>query len=181
MDKLTGLFRYFITASCLSLLLASCATSGPKTVVAEEKIITEPAPAVEVTAENTEEFNVSEDVYTKTFTDIDKLIAELNKIIRDENFTEWKKYLTDEYITYYSDPDNLKVLSNTPTLKKYNIVIRSLKDYFIYVVVPSRSNVNLDDISFIDDNNIKAYMKIDGDPVVLYNLKYIDETWKIGL
>ncbi|MDX9802368.1 MAG: hypothetical protein RBT69_13640, partial [Spirochaetia bacterium] len=127
------------------------------------------------------EFKVTEDVYSRTFSHITILIDTLNSIIRSSKFDEWKKYLTKDYIDYYSSQENLKAYNETPILKKHNIVLRSLKDYFNYVVVPSRSDVQLDDISFLDDNNIKAYMQIDGEPVVLYTLINIQGNWKIGL
>ena len=179
MDKLKYLFANLIIVLLILSLFTACGTT--ETTVPEEPAVEENVlPAEEKPAEP-EGFQVSEETYTKTFTDIENLIETLNKIIRDQNFTQWKKHLTKEYIAYYSDPNNLKAISNTPTLKKYNITIRSMNDYFKYVVVPSRSDVSLDDISFIDDNNVKAYMNIDGEPVVLYNLKYIDNHWKIGL
>ena len=136
----------------------------------EEKPV-KPAPA--------EEKKVSEAVYNKTFSDIQDLVTKLNKIISDSNFDAWKKYLTQDYINYYSSPANLRQISENPILKKHNITLRSLKDYFTYVVVPSRSNATLDSISFVDDNHIKAYM-LDGDIlVILYNLLKSNNSWKI--
>lgn len=182
MEKLNSLFTYLIIVFISLTLFTACQTTEPAAAATEEKPAPIETPAV--VEEKTVDVNgyvISEETYTKIFTDIEILIETLNKIIREGNFNAWKKHLTKEYIAHYSNTTNLNALNNTPTLKKYNLKIRSLKDYFIYVVVPSRSDVNLDDISFIDDNNIKAYMKIDGDPVVLYNLKYIDDTWKIGL
>lgn len=180
MNKLKSLFSFLLIVFMFLALFTSCQTAEQAVPAEKEPVITEAPPPEEKPAE-AEGYQVSEETYTKIFTDIEKLIEELNKIIRDQDFSAWKKHLTREYIAHYSSLDNLKTISDTPTLKKYNIKIRSLNDYFLYVVVPSRSNVSLDDISFIDDNNIKAYMNIDGDPVVLYNLKSINGTWKIGL
>ena len=179
MDKLKFIFCNLIIILLIITSFSACGTTTP--VVQEEPAVEETPPVVEEKPAEPEGYQVSEEQYTKIFTDIEKLIEDLNKIIRDQDFRAWKKYLTKEYIAHYSDPANLKVISDTPTLKKYNITIRSLNDYFTYVVVPSRSDVSLDDISFIDDNNVKAYMNIDGEPVVLYNLKFIDNSWKIGL
>jgi len=156
----------------------SC-TSSPETV--QETVEQEPEAAVQKETGESSGFKVSEDVYSRTFSDITVLINTLNDIIRSSNFDEWKKYLTKEYIDFYSSQDNLKIYNETPILKKHKIVLRTLKDYFNYVVVPSRSDVQLDDISFIDDNNIKAYMRIDGELVVLYTLINIQNNWKIGL
>ncbi len=174
----SNVYLLLFSALLAFLPVMSC-TSSPEAV---QKIV-EPEPEAVVQKEPAESsgFKVSEDVYSKTFSDITLLIETLNTIIRSSNFDEWKKYLTKEYIDFYSNQDNLKIYNETPILKKHNIVLRSLKDYFNYVVGPSRSDVQLDDISFIDDNNIKAYMRIDGEPVVLYTLINIQGNWKIGL
>jgi hypothetical protein len=177
-----NILKLFITAAFLVFIL-SCASvpepEKPAEPAASQPVPPAPEPVPEAPAPD--KFEVSEDLYKKTFSDIEALINNLNRIIKSNNFDEWKKYLTKDYIEYYSSQENLKNLSETPILKKYKIVLRSLKDYFTYVVVPSRADVQLDDISFIDDNNIKAYMKIDGEPVVLYTLINIQGNWKIGL
>ena len=179
-NNTVNLLKIILTAAFLCFFL-SCA-SAPEPEKPAEPVTAVPEPAqVPEPAAVPDQFKVSEDLYKKTFSDIEALINTLNRIISDTNFDEWKKYLTKEYIDYYSSQENLKTLSETPILKKYKIVLRSLKDYFTYVVVPSRADVQLDDISFIDDNNIKAYMKIDGEPVVLYTLINIQGNWKIGL
>ena len=130
-------------------------------------------------AQPSEEKKVSDAVYNQTFSDIQDLVKKLNKIISDSNFEVWKRYLTQDYINYYSSPANLKQISDNPVLKKHNIALRSLKDYFTYVVVPSRSNATLDSISFVDDNHIKAYMLDSEVLVILYNLVKINNNWKI--
>jgi len=116
----------------------------------------------------------------KAETDIAALIEKLNKIIASKNYENWKIYLSDHYIKYYSDPDVLKEKTQSPLLIKYNIVLRSLEDYFNYVVVGSRQNVKLDEIKVLDRNRIKAYMIIKGTPVIIYELVRIDNEWKIG-
>jgi len=113
-------------------------------------------------------------------TDIAALIEELNKIIASKDFENWKMYLSDDYIKYYSDPEVLKEKTQSPLLIKYKIVLRSLEDYFNYVVVGSRQNVKLDEIKVLDRNRIKAYMIIKGTPVIIYELVRIDNEWKIG-
>ena len=59
-------------------------------------------------------------------------------------------------------------------------ILRTPRDYFDNVVVPSRSNDRVDDISFISENRVKAYTEDNrGNRVVLYDLEIIDNTWKI--
>jgi hypothetical protein len=128
-----------------------------------------------------EGFIVSEEVFSRTFSDIEELIKKLNKIIGSSNYDSWLEYLTKEYINYYSDEETLRELSQRPILQKYNIRLTSLKDYFNYVVVPSRSDVRLDDLVFEDNNRVKAVMIIDDQRVILYQLEKVNEEWKIGI
>jgi len=180
-NNTVNLLKLILSAAFLCIFLSCASAPAPEKPAEPVKVQPEPAAVPEPAAQTPDQFKVSEDLYKKTFSDIEALINTLNRIISDTNFDEWKKYLTKEYIEYYSSQENLKNFSETPILKKYKIVLRSLKDYFTYVVVPSRADVQLDDISFLDDNNIKAYMKIDGEPVVLYTLINIQGNWKIGL
>ncbi len=139
----------------------------------------EQQPEEQVQAENG--FAVSEKVYTETFEDIRTLIAELNTVIQAEDYETWLTYLTDDYVTHFSNPDVLRDASNQPLLLRYNIRLRSLKDYFSYVVVPSRSNARLDDLVFVDPDNVKAIMIIKEQRTILYQLVRQEGRWKIGL
>jgi hypothetical protein len=140
-----------------------------------------PAQATEETAEAAKNtFTVSEELYTKTFQDVEKLIEELNAIIQAEDYEKWLSYLTEDYKNYYSDPDVLKEQSEKPLLKRYNIRLRTLKDYFLYVVVRSRQTTRLDALEFTDETHVKATMLIDGTPYILYYLEYDGKAWKIG-
>lgn len=141
-----------------------------------------PPQEVEQPADNVEpEFLVSEEVFTETFEDIRRLIDELNAIIREENYEKWLRYLTNDYIGHFSSPEVLKENSEQPLLKKYNVELRSLRDYFNYVVVPSRSNARLDDLVFVDNEHVKAIMIFNDKRTILYQLETGGEGWKIGL
>ena len=128
-----------------------------------------------------EDFVVTEEVFSQTFSDIESLIQRLNSIISASKFEKWQEYLTEEYKNHYSKEETLRELSNRPILQKYNIRLTSLKDYFNYVVVPSRSDVRLDDLFFQDNNHVKAIMIIDDQRVILYQLEKVDGEWKIGI
>ncbi len=190
---------FFPAFSMIFSLLISCATS-PET---EEQVAVNPEPQeVEQPAQDQvaapapseaesttdviqpaaeESFTVSEEVFSETFEDIRVLIDELNAIVREENYGKWLKYLTDEYIDHFSSPEVLIENSEQPLLKKYNIKLSTLKDYFKYVVVPSRSDARLDDLVFIDNEHVKAIMIFDDKRTILYQLKKVDGGWKIGL
>ena len=65
-------------------------------------------------------------------------------------------------------------------LKNQKIVLTTLKDYFLHVVVPSRTDAALDKITFVNENKVKAYANIDGDLVVLFYVVKESGRWKIG-
>ncbi len=152
----------------------------PEPVVEVTKETDEPD-AVQETEVVEETFSVSEEVFTETFEDIRELISDLNAIIRDENYDRWLKYLTDEYIGHFSSPEILKENSEQPVLKKNNISLSSMRDYFRWVVAPSRSDVRLDDLVFIDNEHVKAIMVFNGQRTILYLLEKDGAGWKIGL
>lgn len=150
----------------------------------DELVSEEPKEEVEQEEKQQEEeddFVVSEEVFAQTFSDVEALINELNKTIRNKNYDKWLTFLTDEYKDYYSSPGVLREISKKPTMQKYSIRLTTLKDYFTYVVVPSRSNARLDDLVFEDNNHVKAIMIIDEQRVILYQLVKVDGEWKIGV
>ncbi len=147
----------------------------------EEEEIPKEAEDTEETEDTEEDFVVTDEVFAQTFSDVEALISELNKTIRNQNYEKWLTFLTEEYKDYYSGPEVLRELSKKPTMQKYDIRLTTLKDYFTYVVVPSRSNARLDDLVFEDNNHVKAIMIIDEQRVILYQLVKIDGEWKIGV
>ncbi|MCL2295317.1 MAG: hypothetical protein FWC36_10735 [Spirochaetes bacterium] len=167
--------------SFLTIALTSCATKETtKTIQVQDMIQVQDTIIEEKVSQPVNNQNVLEAVYKQTFSDVESLIADLNTIIRNENFTAWKTYLTQNYIDHFSNRDNLRQISeSSDVLRRHRIVLRTLRDYFDYVVVPSRANVRLDNISFIDDNTVRAYMYVDEQPLVLYHLVRIDGNWKI--
>jgi hypothetical protein len=65
-------------------------------------------------------------------------------------------------------------------LKNQKIVLKSLEDYFLYVVVPSRANDRVDDIEFIGQNRVKAYtITSKGQRLRLYELEKTAGNWNI--
>ena len=165
--------------------VACCRCSSPAPPV-EQQIQEQPAPPVEPTEEEqteepAEEFEVSEEVYTKTFDEIEEFIRNLNEIIRREDYDTWLTYLSEEYIERTGDPSYLKEQSAQPLLKKSNISLKSLRDYFDHVVVPSRFQARLDEIEFVGENQVKAYAMIRNTKALLYLLVRENGMWKIGV
>jgi hypothetical protein len=139
-----------------------------------EPIEPEPQPA-------TEEFVVTEEVYSKTFDEIEMFIRNLNDIIRNEDYDTWLTYLSEDYKTRTSDPAYLKQQSEQPLLKKSNVHLSSLRDYFTYAVVPSRTQAQLDEIEFIDETQVRAFAMIKNTKALLYLLVRENDNWKIGV
>jgi hypothetical protein len=122
---------------------------------------------------------VTEELYDQTFDEVGETIAELNQIIANEDFARWQTYLTDDYRRTYSDPNVLAESSQSAVLRRNNIRLETLEDYFRFVVVPSRANVRLDDILFTDESTVEAIMEVEGERYLLYNLTKSGDRWKI--
>lgn len=164
-------------------VLASCATteapeSDNEHVSDEPETVTEIIPPVET--EVTEIFVPTETEYRQTFVQVEEIISELNRLIRERRFEEWLGYLTDEYRATLSDPAFLKEASERPALKNRGVVLSNLRDYFINVVVPSRANLRLDDLVFVSADSVEAIMEIQDSRITLYYLVLQNGVWKIG-
>ena len=145
-----------------------------------EKKITAAEKAAEEVAVG-EDFVVTEEIYVRTFEEIEAFIKSLNDIISKKDYETWVTHLSDEYTARTSDPDYLREQSNKPILKKKNITLRGLEDFFFHVVVPSRIEAELDDIEFIDENHVKAVSIVRNRRGLLYLLVRVEDEWKIGV
>ncbi len=125
-------------------------------------------------------FVASEELYLKTFHEVQDVVAAITKIIAAGDYDGWKGYLTEEYIQSRSSAAFLADASNAGVLKKNGIVLKSLRDYFDNVVVRSRLQATLDDIQFLDETHVKAIGMVQGTPVILYYLVQENGRWKIG-
>lgn len=158
---------------------ASTAQTEQKPVDAQPAAEPADSAAEEPVAKDNETYEMGEEEYQETKRDLSKLVEELNQIIANRNYQKWLTYLTTEYKEYYSDPAVLQEYSDAPLMKKYNIKLRSLKDYFNYVVVASRKDVRIDDIKALSENKVRAYMIVNNEPIVVYTLEKVGGQWKI--
>jgi len=147
------------------------------------------APVVEVFDPN----NVSKVVYQAAKLDITYLIYDLNFIIKHRDYNAWVAHLADSYFKEISDKNFLE--EKTEELYRRDqivaqnvgrdpnavekVVLRTAKDYFDHIVVPSRANDKLDDISFISEDRVRAYTEQRGQRLVLYDLALINHNWLI--
>jgi len=138
--------------------------------------------------------SITDEMFANTKADVQALIADLNRIIRARNFNGWVAYLAETYYREISSAAFLEertdelykrdqiVAQNTgrdPRLvQKKNL--RTARDYFENVVVPSRSNDRMDEIDFLSENRVRAYtVDTRGTRLILYDLELIDKMWKI--
>jgi hypothetical protein len=142
---------------------------------------TDEAAATGGSGEPAAEFVVTEEVYQKTFDEIEEVIAALNALIKARDFAGWEKRLTAAYRERTSSDEFLAEVSRSAALKQNGITLRSLEDYFNQVVVPSRSSVKLDQLAFVDATHVKAITIIQGEAYILYWLVREDGTWDIGI
>lgn len=180
-------------ALILVAIVAACTTppvptrdTVPPEPVAEAPVETavpeETVSAPAVVAAPFDPATVSVELKQATFFDVRALIQGLNSIIQAKDYESWSAALTPEYLEYYSSNETLARISDAPVLKRQGIVLRSMQDYFIHVVYPSRQNDRVDDIEFISPDRIRAItINIKGERLVLYNLEKIGDTWKIAI
>ena len=124
--------------------------------------------------------SISREEYSRTFGEVETVIAELNRIILAGDYQGWLQHLTPAFVDQVMAPRDIEAINQQPVLKRNRIVIRTLADYFMYVVVPSRANVHLDELDFADSHRVKAIMYVGDRPVLLYQLEKIREKWKIS-
>lgn len=169
------------TAVVFCVFLAACGSGpSPKPTPAEPQ-----PPATVVEPGNQASFDpakITGEQKAATFIDVRSLITTLNTIIQHKDYEAWISHLTQEYMAYYSDPQVLAQISEYPVLKRVGIKLKDLRDYFLYVVYPSRQNDRVDDVEFVGELRIKAITVTQtGDRQILYNLEKIGDTWKIGI
>ena len=124
--------------------------------------------------------SITKELFDSTKTDVQSLIERLNTIIRDKDYESWVTFLGKGYRTALSDPSFLERISSSTILRKQKITLKELKDYFIYVVVPSRTHDRVDDIEFIGQNRVKAFtVDSKGLRLRLYDLEKTPTGWEI--
>lgn len=168
----------------LCLFLACTSVPEPQAPIVEpvvEPVPVAPAPEAVDNPPPADEVAVSEEKREASLAEIRDLVDRLNAIIARSAFTEWKLYLDQDYLKTYGDPVLLKAYSTkSPILKQYKINLRTLEDYFKFVVVPSRAEVTVDSISFVDENRVRVWTVVDNERVLLYLLKLYGKEWKIS-
>jgi hypothetical protein len=124
--------------------------------------------------------SITQEVFDSTKNDVQRLIKDLNSLIRNRDYEAWVSHLGDDYFAAISSPEYLSRISESARLKTQKIVLQSPNDYFIHVVVPSRANDRVDDIEFVSQRRVKAFTITEkGQRLRLYDLEKSGERWKI--
>lgn len=187
--------RILWLSASFTLIFASCVSSPESVdnpvdiedivpVEAEFEPEEPPAPIPDEQIDEEEAFDPSTipvEVFNSTKIEVQQLIEKLNLIIRSRDYEGWVSFLLKEYREKLSSEEYLKTISASPVLVKQRITLRTLEDYFIHVVVPSRANDRVDDIEFIGQNKVKAFtLSAKGVRLRLYELEKNGEGWKIA-
>ena len=152
-----------------------------------EPIVEKKEPVVETKPDPVEEkhtviaefegVTITKETYDQTKTEMEKIVEQLNRITAVKDYTQWITFLSADYKSQYSQLSTLKTVSEALPVK--GIKLTSLKDYFIYVFVPSRQNVRVDDIRFVSPIRVDVIMKQGNVSLLVYGLENVDGSWKL--
>jgi hypothetical protein len=126
--------------------------------------------------------------YISTKAEVQRLIGDINKIINNGSYDMWRPLLSEEYFAKISAPEFLQQISELPAMKSQKIVLKTPREYFYNVVLPSRANSRIDyssiDIEFISENRVKAFTITtnkagETQQNRLYDLEHFGNSWKI--
>ncbi|HNY20812.1 MAG TPA: hypothetical protein PKO22_01550 [Treponemataceae bacterium] len=122
---------------------------------------------------------ITKKTYESTKSELQLVVEDLNRITYARDYQRWLTYLSDAYVKTLSDPANLeKVSASLPTK---GIKLKSLKDYFTYVFVPSRQNMRVDDIQFVSPTLVYVIMELSPkNPAAIYILEKTTAGWKLA-
>ena len=155
--------------------------------VQPEPVVEKNEPVVEAKPEPVEEkdtviaefegVTITKETYDQTKTEMEKIVEKLNRITATKDYTQWITFVSDEYKYEYSQAGTLKKVSEALPVK--GIKLKSLRDYFTYVFVPSRQNVRVDDIKFVSPTRVDVIMKQANVSLLVYGLENINGSWKL--
>ncbi|WP_157784177.1 hypothetical protein [Treponema primitia] len=152
----------------------------------QEEPVQTPVAVVVEDAADFDPKSITKEVYNSTKEEMQRLIEDINRVIRTKDYAKWINYLADDFIQAINSPAFLADLSESSRqLKGQNIVLKTPQDYFTYVVVASRENIrvdaSLDDIEFLSHNRVKAYtINARKQRLRLFEFVKDGDSWKIA-
>ncbi len=124
--------------------------------------------------------SITKKAFLETKSEIELVVGDLNRITFARNYDAWLEYLSTEYVDTYSDPAVLESVSSSLPIK--GIRLRNLRDYFMYVFVPSRQNMRVDDIQYVSPTRVYVIMELaPGSTAAIYILEKYGEKWQLVL
>jgi hypothetical protein len=190
------MIKIIVAFACFEILLTSCvsvpdgALEGTETPVLAAKEVADTDretpfdadPAVD-TAVDTVMFdpkNPSVEIYTATLADIQDFVRSLDTLIKARNYDEWLKLLSPSYCEFINTPGFLETISKQPRLKSQNVVLQNRMDYFLNVVVASRTDLEANDIEFLTMTRVMVFtINQKGQKIRIYTLDKTPESWEI--
>jgi hypothetical protein len=119
-------------------------------------------------------------IYTETKYHIQNFVQRVDALIKAKNYGEWTKLLSRDYFERISSSAFLNDVSQQPRLKSQNIVLHTSREYFLNIVVPSRINLEANDIEFITLTRVMAFtINQAGQRIRIYTLDKTGDSWEI--
>jgi hypothetical protein len=163
------------------VILVSCGSTDPKKNQPVSLVVPTEAEIQKVIEERKfDPSSITREEKEAVRVDVNNFVSLLNALIKRKDYNAWIKFLTPKYQQDLSSKENLALASQADKLRRQNIVLKSLYDYFINVVVPARNNIRADDIDFVDENTVKVYMVSDGQRLRAYELIRDGTSWKVN-
>ena len=125
--------------------------------------------------------SLEQETYEEVFGEVRAFIENLNRVIQNRNYSKWIEALSEERLKEISSREFLASVSGSDFMKRRKIEVKTVNDYFIYVVVPSRANSQVDKIEILDNNRVKAFYENTRKETteLVYELIKIGNVWKI--
>ena len=123
--------------------------------------------------------SVTMDTFMKDKENVLETIDRLADIMKTGNYAKWLEYVSPESRAYWANPAHLSEVAKKLPVK--GLKISSLRDYFKYIFVPSRSGHHVDEIRYISDTMVKAVQVQENRDIVFYTFEKIDGRWLLKL
>lgn len=185
--------------ACFVVLFFSCASNPPAAPESPVEIETteqtsivetepeKPAEETPVTPPSQEDgeivakfdnITITKETFKNTKTELETVVNDLNRVTFSRDYSRWLTFLSEDYLKTFSDPAVLAEVSANLPIK--GVQLKSIKDYFNYVFVPSRQNMRVDDIQFVSPTRVYVIMEISpNNPAAIYIIEKFGEQWKL--
>ena len=122
---------------------------------------------------------VSKETFNTDKSEILEIIEKLSGIMKHKDYAAWLNYLTPESKTFWSNQQNLAIVSQRLPIKNYRL--KNLQDYFEKVFIPSRIGRVVDEIRYVSTTKVKAVQYTEEQDIIYYYFEKIDGRWYLHL